>query len=170
MIVQAWVDAPLVTVESRTDRTGFIWPWQSNKKGQIRIHQPFYAYGTFDDGTHIRMLIPEGFPTDFYSIPLIVRPLIPKSLVGWNQAAVVHDRLYYHNTLELYNDVSRTWITDVPCNRYVSDQMLRALMIQFEAPLWRRVLIYRGVRLGGSASWDKRRKQNGNLQTFTRKE
>lgn len=156
-VVKAWVDSPLVTTEKRVPRSGFYWPWQSPVKGQICVYEPFTAYGLLDNGNTIRCLVPKDFQTDFYSIPRLARPLIPMSQVGWNQAAVVHDLLYWKNIVQVIDPEVGDWSPDSYVNRHTADQMLYALMREFKAPAIRQEVIYAAVRLGGEAPWKENR-------------
>lgn len=92
------------------------------------------------------LVVPEGFKTDFASIPAVVWPLIPK--VGkYDKAAVVHDFLYQNNG----------------CTREEADGVLREAMRILHVPGWRMSLIYAGVRSGGWLVWGRYRKaQSGN--------
>lgn len=45
-------------------------------------------------GTHPRVLVGEGFMTDFASIPRVFRSLFSKNGAPWQRAAVLHDYLY----------------------------------------------------------------------------
>lgn len=152
----AWVDQPLVTVEKRVPVKRWF-PWQSSVKGVSQIYISFSAYARLEDGNTIKIDIPKGFITDFYSIPRLVRFLIPRSQVGWNQAAVVHDALYADNQAALFLESDRKWITGVPVSRHTADQVFLALMQQLEAPPVRTQLIYQGVRIGGEAVWNSYR-------------
>lgn len=153
-VLRAWVDSPLITIEKRIPRSGFIWPWQSKLKGIVCIHEGFQAFGLLDNGCTIRCQIPKGFQTDFYSIPAFARPLIPKSQVGWNQAAVVHDRLYLRNVVQVFDPAVGDWSPDSLITRHTADQMLYALMDDFEAPPIRHEVIYSAVRVGGGGTWE----------------
>ncbi len=85
-----------------------------------------------------RLEVPQGFVTDFSSVPRI--PLAYWLTGGKaKKAAVVHDWLYSVGSCE------RAWCDDVYC------ALARAGRL---AP-WRRGLMWAGVRLGGWANYGK---------------
>ena len=114
-----------------------------------------------ENGVTIRCKVPKGFCTDFYSVPAFARPLIPKSQVGWNQAAVVHDRIYAVNVVDVFDPEVGAWSPASYVVRHTADQMMQALMEQFEAPELSKEIIYLAVRLGGKQPWEDHR--NGNI-------
>lgn len=90
-----------------------------------------------------RYVVPTGFVTDFFSIPPVIRALLPKSEKG-NRAAVLHDAAYQG-------------VIDVP-TRGAADCLLLEAMEACDVRWTRRHLIYRGVRLGGWASYRRKQK------------
>ncbi len=83
--------------------------------------------------------IPEGFETDFASIPRILWPLFPPD-GPWLEASIVHDYCYREQ---------------VPFSRFFADALFRELMARYGVPRWRRVLFYYAVRLCGWLWWRK---------------
>lgn len=80
--------------------------------------------------------VPEGFVTDFASVPRV--PLA--YLVAGNtahKAAVVHDFLYQTQ----------------PCRRETCDKIFLEAMAAIGVPLWRRRIMYRAVRSFGWIPW-----------------
>lgn len=81
---------------------------------------------------------PEGFVTDFASVP---RLPIAFMLTGdtAHQAAVVHDLLY----------------TTHEVDRATADAVLREAAIASGVSAWRAWIMWSGVRVGGQSSWDR---------------
>lgn len=87
--------------------------------------------------------VPVGFYTDFASVPRFM-PLAYACLGDTaHQPAVIHDWLYY------------AAITP----REMADAIFLEAMDVWGMPLWRRELIYWGVRAGGWAAWNDHRKR-----------
>ena len=107
------------------------------EEGQWRLDQPFIAtWGRY------RFRTPAAFRTDLASIPRLLRWLIPQ--IGRHiQAAIVHDLLYRRPS-------TRQGLT-----RAQVDKMFLDAMKFLGVPLWKRQLMYAGVRVGGWASWKK---------------
>ena len=80
--------------------------------------------------------IPAGFLTDLASIPPPARWLIPK-LGKHAQAAVIHDFMY---RIHLYD-------------RKKCDKIFLEAMKVLKVPLWKRMVMYRAVRMFGGLSW-----------------
>ena len=88
-----------------------------------------------DDKT---ITIPIGFETDFASVPRLFWSLMPP----WGRysvAAVVHDYLY--NTQET--------------TRLEADKLFEELMEELDVSIFKRKLMYWGVRIGGRIKWNK---------------
>jgi hypothetical protein len=81
--------------------------------------------------------VPEGFDTDFASIPAFAWPVAEK-LGRYNRAAILHDYLY----------------KDGRFSRKMADQVFLAGMKYLGVPAWRRRLMYWAVRAAGWHSWD----------------
>ena len=90
-------------------------------------------------GIKVSIEIPEGFETDFASIPRILWPLFPPD-GPWLEASIVHDYCYRE---------------PVPFSRFFADALFRELMARYGVPRWRRVLFYYAVRLCGWLWWKK---------------
>lgn len=107
------------------------------EEGQWRLDQPFTArWGRYS------FRLPAKFRTDLASIPRLLRWLIPQ--IGRHiQAAIVHDLLYRWPSV-------RQGLT-----RAQVDKMFLDAMEFLGVPLWKRQLMYAGVRAGGWASWKK---------------
>ena len=86
----------------------------------------------------IHVLVPDGFVTDFASVPQIFWNIIPPIGV-YDRAAVLHDYLYRYHLF----------------NRARCDALLLEAMAELGTPLWKRWLIYINVRLFGWIAWNK---------------
>jgi len=84
------------------------------------------------NGGGLEIEIPQGFETDFASIPRIFWPILPPT-GRYSKAAVLHDYLY-----GLPN-----------CSRFLADAMLREAMYQLDVPLWKRIVVFYFVRTFG---------------------
>lgn len=94
--------------------------------------------------------VPLNFPTDFESMPRYL-PLLSDLLQHvTNEAACVHDWLYY------------SAITDRP----TSDKILYEAMGVTGVPQIKRDLIYNGLILGGWKAWDDHRKAGHSAKDF----
>ena len=77
----------------------------------------------------LRICVPEGFITDFASVPRLLWWLFPPS-GAYNRATVVHDYLCTQDT----------------CSRFMADAVFREAMRELGVPRWRRVAMYYAVR------------------------
>ncbi|MGJ8724980.1 MAG: DUF1353 domain-containing protein [Roseibacillus sp.] len=80
--------------------------------------------------------VPEGFVTDFASIPRPLWPIYPKT-GRYQLAAVVHDYLYWDQSL----------------TRKQADDVFLEGMKESEVPKKDRFIIYQAVRKGGEKAW-----------------
>lgn len=101
-----------------------------------------------------RWEVPEGFATDFASIPAVGRAFIPKAHQN-AYAAVLHDYLYETQPLERRqcDKLFREALASPDCNTGPAKQ-------------W---VMYKAVRSGGWHSWQNVQKRNLNLKTEARK-
>lgn len=81
-----------------------------------------------------KIFAPQGFETDFASIPWLFRRLLPKS-GEYNAAAVIHDFLYRCRP-------------DVP--QAVADGIFLEAMNTLGVPAWKKYALYGGVRCCGA--------------------
>lgn len=86
--------------------------------------------------TREQITIPEGFVTDFASIPSDLQGLL-RTQGSYSRAAVLHDFLYWSQQ----------------CTREQSDNLFLIAMIESGVPYLTRATIYRGVRAGGAIAW-----------------
>lgn len=99
---------------------------------------------------HVKRIfvVPEGFVTDFASIPRLLWARYPKS-GKWNRAAVLHDYLYVHNGV----------------TRAEADALFLEALQACGVNWWTRHVFHRAVRVGGWAIWRKYRATAGHVTT-----
>lgn len=98
------------------------------------------------------IIVPQGFRTDFASIPKLIRAFInPVGKI--KPAALVHDYLY--NLRGVYADPANGNIRKY--SRKESDGIFLQIMKAVNMPWLERHSAYRGVRLGGWAFWNKKK-------------
>lgn len=104
-----------------------------------------FHVGQKDSGDVI--IVPNGFVTDFASVPWPASMLIPLS-GRHNMAAVVHDFLYsLLGEIQSPNNMKKR--TRAECDR-IFLQALEACKVN----IFKRQIMYRAVRLGGWAPWN----------------
>lgn len=84
-------------------------------------------YVDLDGG--LDLIVPKGSVTDFASVPWVLRWIVPR-MGRYNPATVLHDELCRRKL----------------CSRFMADAILRDSMAGLKVPLWRRVLMFYGVR------------------------
>lgn len=99
------------------------------------VSQPL-AYPIPDSDAVI--VVPEGFVTDFASIPRVFWSVFPRH-GQYTVAAIVHDYLYW----------------DQKCTREQADNLFELVMRTAEVSMFSRLAIYAAVRFGGSSAWDE---------------
>ena len=87
--------------------------------------------------------VPEGFKTDFASVPRILWNILPP-WGKYGKAAVLHDYLYYSGMFE----------------RKECDKIFLEAMKELGVGWIARKTIYSGVRIGGWIAWNKHRKND----------
>jgi len=100
-----------------------------------KLERPF-TYYTLLFGEPYYITIPEGFETDFASIPKIFMPFL-KWKDKFNKASVVHDWLYHTKLFD----------------RKTADKIFLEAMEVLGIPKWKRYLFYWMVRLFGWWRW-----------------
>ena len=105
----------------------------------------FYDDLKFTDTLIGDVVIPNGFHSDGCSIPRMFWTIIGHPLaIDYMREAFLHDWLYYTQ----------------PCARKIADKILYDEMKKSGRVGWfRRSLIYRGIRIGGWAAWNKHAKR-----------
>jgi hypothetical protein len=105
------------------------------------------------DQTLPTVTVPQGFVTDFASIPREFYSFLRPD-GDYAFAAVVHDFLYWDQT----------------SSREAADDTLKAAMTDFDIPSLTKEVIYKAVRLGGGPAWreDGRLKAGGEKRILKR--
>jgi hypothetical protein len=96
-----------------------------------------------------RIVVPEGFDTDYASVPRIFWSFYPPD-GSYTPAAVIHDALYFYQ--------ARSAATPSPITRAQADAVFLEAMAALGVPLLRRRLLYRAVRVGGWLAWRRNRR------------
>ncbi len=112
---------------------GFNGPLMLKAVGRRRGRQCFETLGVsvFTDlSGDICIRVPKGTITDFATVPWGLRWLVPQ-MGRYNPATVLHDHLCRRKD----------------CKRFMADAIFRNAMAELGVPLWRRVLMYYGVRI-----------------------
>lgn len=99
------------------------------------------------DGTVENIIVPEGFVTNFASVPRLLWWLIPPAGRAAN-ASVVHDFMYWHLTY-IEGTTSRR------ARMAVDAEFLKNLILTPGIPQWQAWAMYQGVRWGGRKYWEK---------------
>jgi hypothetical protein len=141
--------------------------------GFFRVTKAFRYY-VGEEGSDDYVDVPEGFITDFASVPPVLDRIILKD-GDYNQAAVVHDFLYYlHRILRDRNDpgfILEPFMKDYPLDQTkdrtrneVDRILIEAMAVldklpEFHIPLWKRWLMYSGVRSFSWIPWNRKQKK-----------
>lgn len=91
------------------------------------------------------IIVPDGFITDFASIPVPIQAIIPKSI--GRRAAILHDYLYF--TQGLSGKYSRK-----ECDQ-IFLEALKVLGVRWT----QRQVLYLGVRVGGWVAWNNHKNE-----------
>lgn len=110
-----------------------------------------FRYYVGAEGSGIFVDIPEGFTTDFASIPRIFWPIVPPD-GEYTQAAVVHDFLYRTHTA--CEDTGPNEYKFIPISKKDSDSVFLEAMRVLEVPEWKANTMYKAVDLFGQGAWD----------------
>lgn len=116
----------------------FLAPLRAEKEGDSwRILRPLI----YESDMACKMfIVPEGFVTDFASVPRLPLAFL---LTGdsAHEAAVVHDYLYYRGVVD----------------RRTADAVFKEAAIASGEPAWKATMMHWGVRLGGWIAWNNHR-------------
>ncbi len=123
------------------------------ENGNWVVKEPFvYVLEPIPGVAHRFVAIPEGFLTDFASIPRGLWNVFPPNGCSYDRAAVVHDYLYRGGfvtqivgNLELHKDPTRA----------EADSILKEAMNVSNVGWFTRQVVWAGVRVGGRCAWAK---------------
>jgi len=101
-----------------------------------------YYVGEENSDEYVR--VPRGFPTDFASVPRAFWVVLPPD-GQYSQAAVLHDYLY-----SCHGVLPKKTYTRKRC-----DELFLEAMAVLEVPTWKRLIMYRAVRMFAWLGWKK---------------
>lgn len=153
--------------------------------GLRKVLTPFIFWSE-DVDKGVPIYIPDGYATDFASVPFFARGFIPKD-GNYNQAAVVHDYLY-NNTGKVFDRNEEIKIKEVEVRKgfllrktkiqvlsgkvihaYTRAEVDRLFLLMMEVidsqtdmkiPKWKRITMFSAVRAGGWKGWNRAKKFN----------
>lgn len=96
------------------------------------------------------IIVPKGFITDLASVPRILWVFFPP-FGKYTRAAIIHDYLY--------SELNDTFI-----NRYWADKIFIFIMKEHGVSTYKRVSMYRAVRMFGEPSWKRKIKNEGYVE------
>jgi len=105
------------------------------------------SLGFYTSDLERTIVAPEGFLTDFASIPRFAWPIIGHPTGAYGTAAVIHDWLYSLSTDD-----------PPPMKRRKCDQIFLDGMQVLGVSWWKRTTMYSIVRLFGNGGWGDNRK------------
>jgi hypothetical protein len=97
-----------------------------------------YRHDTIPATMHHQVVVPEGFETDFASVPRLPLAYLLAGNTG-HRAAVIHDYLY----------------ATQPVSRSMADGIFRRALSDDGEPWWRAQIMYAAVRLFGGPAWSR---------------
>lgn len=96
--------------------------------------------------------VPEGFVTDFASIPRGLWNIFPPVGGKYDKAAVIHDKMYKEPKVEINGLRYRI-------DRTYADEIFKEAMGVLEVGWFSRWAIYLAVRMGGWVAWNNHRQE-----------
>ena len=96
--------------------------------------------------SNLSVTVPEGFVTDFASIPKQLWSFGLSPHGRYSKAAIIHDYLYWSQG----------------CTKEQSDNILLIAMKESGVSLADRIIIYEGVNVGGKSSWQSNTDEKNN--------
>lgn len=125
--------------------------------GNWKVYKSF-SYDIGDLGSGRSVVIPEGFTTDFASIPKILWNILPPNGQAYDRAAVAHDYLYRGGFISVrqVDPITKIeYFAHEDVTRAQADGILNEAMEVCGVGRIKRSIIYSGVRIGGSKPWSK---------------
>lgn len=108
--------------------------------------EPF-SYDVGEEGSSVRIEVPERFTTDFASVPRVAWPVIsPYDQPG---PPIIHDWLYYWHK----------WPDGKAMTRKQADRIFLEALEVDGAGWFKRRMMYRAVRLFGRRAWRSKRER-----------
>ena len=114
--------------------------------GRTWVTRKEFGYDIGVEGSDNTVDVPIGFMTDFASVPRPLWAVLPR-WGKYGNAAVIHDYCYWEQKR----------------SRKESDGIFREAMQVLKVPMWKTLLMYYAVRLGGGLAWsgNKRLRKKG---------
>lgn len=100
----------------------------------------------------LNIIIPEGFSTDFSSVPRFLWPIFPPHGAAAS-ASVVHDYMYTARPLQPRFSVGPK--ARLGIERYIADKVFEENLIAIGIKKWQAKLMYWAVRLFGASRFRK---------------
>lgn len=159
--------APLVVTPLNDGRTWRIL-WSTTIDGEYPEDSINFGYDIGEEGSGLSVNVPDGFQTDFASIPRLLWWLMP-TWGRYGNAAVIHDYLYSRGgkitiAENVYGIPEAAWaslgmksVLPWPTRKQADLVMLQAMTV-LEVSAWQKYLLYYGVRLTGWWTWRRVRK------------
>lgn len=119
------------------DQRIYVSLWMESGKRKAILTQDFHAFSG-----PLKIVVPNGFITDFASIPWGIRAFV-HVFEEHMRGAVIHDWLYYNGTV----------------TRKQADQTFYHVMRSTGVSWHRARAMFSGVRVGGWAAWNNHRKR-----------
>lgn len=113
----------------------------------MTLHEPLVYTSALLQRT---LVVPAGFTTDLASIPQLLWNILPP-IGKYDRAAVLHDFLYRVGGV----------------TKAQADGVLKEVMEFRQVTLWKRWVIYAGVRTGGFVPWNRYRAHDTEHQPVT---
>ena len=133
-------------VMSRFTNILVVSPYADGKTWYLRRT---FAYDVGEEDSGETIMVPQGFTTDFASIPRIFWAILPR-WGKYGNAAVIHDYNYYQQKYP----------------RKRADEIFLEGMTVLKVPIWQKFPIFWAVRIGGWLAWylNKRKKAKGMIK------
>ena len=117
-----------------------------------------FSYRVGDANSDVVVRVPKGFITDFASIPRGLWNIWPPAAGKHSKPAVVHDALYWRGWIEAHGVQKRI-------TRKEADDIFKEALEVAGVNWLSRQIIYAGVRVGGSSTWNRYRWVDGDVET-----
>lgn len=103
-------------------------------KGQWKLTSPF----KYISDKYVSVIVPNGFVSDGASIPKLFYTIIGSPWSGkYSRGAIIHDYLYFKKEV----------------SRKIADLTFLEAMLVLGVPLWKRLIMYRALRMFGMFAW-----------------
>ncbi len=128
-------------------------PLNDGRKWQLKRSFTYHIDSRYSNN---KIEVPEGFITDFASIPWMFWSFLP-SWGKYGKAAVLHDCLYQNPVVFTTKDGGKLYLAGAwrPYTRKEADQIFYRAMIVGGTKKWKARLMYFAVRVFGFLSWTK---------------